>query len=184
MGAGLKRRESLSGRFADILAEMYMLTAALKRFKVEGEKKEDEVLLKVAMENGFNEIDKAFAGIYQNLSKGVLGIFFKLMGFYSKMNSFGSPIKDADLHKIAALLTSNASVRDRICSNIFRGGRIDELVHASQAMRAAKPAISKRKRLGEQSLDANEIELIDQARALQNKIVAVDSYSQEEYSRC
>jgi acyl-CoA dehydrogenase len=184
MGAGLKRRESLSGRFADILAEMYMLTATLKRFKVEGEKKEDEVLLKVAMENGFNAIDKAFAGIYQNLSNGFPGLIFKLMGFYSKVNSFGSPIKDDDLHKIAALLTSNASVRNRICCNIFQGARIDELVHASLAMRAAKPAVSKLKRLGEQSLDASEKALIDQARTLQDKIVEVDSYSQEEYSRC
>ena len=181
MGAGLKRRESLSGRFADILAQMYMLTATLKRFKEEGNRKEDEVFLKVAMENGFNEIDKAFAGIYLNLSKGVLGLVFKLIGFYSKVNSFGSVIKDADLHQIAALLTSNTSVRARICSNIFQGGRIDELIKASQAMRAAKQAISKQKRLGELSLDESERTLIKQAQKLQAEIVAVDSYSQEDY---
>lgn len=184
MRAGLKRRESVSGRFADILAQMYMLTATLKRFREEGEKKEDEVLLKVAMENGFNEIDKAFAGIYQNLSKGIVGLVFKITGFYSRLNSFGSVIKDADLHKISALLTSNASVRARICSNMFQGGRINKLIKASQAMRAAKQAVSKLKRTGEQSLDDNEKALIKQARKLQREIIAVDSYSHGEYFRC
>jgi acyl-CoA dehydrogenase len=184
MGAGLKRRESLSGRFADILAQMYMLTATLKRFQEEGEKKEDEVLLKVAMANGFNEIDEAFAGIYQNLSKGFLGLIFKIIGFYSRLNSFGSVIQDADLHKIAALLISNAAVRKRICSNIYEGSRVAELLGASQAMQEARQAISKLKRSGEQALDENEKALIKQARELQANIIAVDSYSHEEYFRC
>jgi acyl-CoA dehydrogenase len=181
MGAGLKRKESLSGRFADILAQMYMLTATLKRFKEEGEQKKDELLLKVAMENGFNEIDKAFAGIYQNLSKGALGIIFKLMGFSSKLNSFGSVIQDSDLHKIATLLTSDAAARERLCSNIYKGGRVEELLHASRAMQEAKQPFSRLKSSGEQSLDENDKALIKQARKLQAGIVAVDSYSHGEY---
>ena len=184
MGAGLKRRESLSGRFADILAQMYMMTATLKRFREEGEIKEDEVLLKVAMGKGFNEIDTAFAGIYQNLSRGALGLVFKFKGFFSKLNSFGTATKDADLHKIAALLTSNAAVRDRLCNNIYKGGRVEELLVASQAMQEAKQAFSKLKTAGEQALDTNEKALIKRARKLQREIIAVDSFSHEEYFRC
>lgn len=181
IGSGLKQRESVSGRFADILAQMYMLTATVKRFREEGERKEDEVLLKVAMEKGFNEIDAAFAGIYQNLSKGVLGLIFKINGFYSKLNSFGSEIQDADLHKIATLLTSDATARARVCNNVYLGGRIEELLRANQAMQEAKPAFSKLKHSGSQTLDENEIKLIDRARKLQAGIIAVDSFSHEEY---
>lgn len=184
IGGGLKRRESLSGRFADILAQMYMLTSTLKRFKEEGEQKEDEVLLKVAMETGFNEIDTAFAGIYQNLSTGALGFIFKIIGFYSKLNSLGSVIQDTDLHKIATLLTSNADARERVCNNIYQGGRVKELFLANQAMQEAKAALSKLKHLGDAALDENEKTLIKQARRLQADIIAVDSYSQEEYFRC
>lgn len=184
MGAGLKRKESLSGRFADILAQMYMLTASLKRFREEGERKEDEVLLKVAMENGFNKIDDAFAGIYSNLSKGVLGVIFKFTGFYSRINSFGTVVKDTDLHKIAALLSTNADVRSRLCSNIYKGGRVGELLRASQAMQDAREAISKLKSQGEQALDDNEKSLIKRAKKLQSEIIAVDSYSHGEYFRC
>ena len=184
MGAGLKRRESLSGRFADILAQMYMLTASLKRFQEEGERKEDEVLLKVAMANGFNEIDKAFAGIYQNLSQGALGLIFKSMGFYSKLNSFGSVIQDTDLHKISALLTTNGAVRKRVCNNLYLGGRINELLEANQAMLEAQQAVSKLKHSGEQALDETEKDLIKRARKLQNDVVAVDSFNHDEYFRC
>ena len=180
----MKRKESLSGRFADILAQMYMLTASLKRFREEGERKEDEVLLKVAMENGFNKIDEAFAGIYSNLSKGFLGMIFKIAGFYSRINSFGSVIKDYDLHKIASLLSSNSDAAIRLCSNIYMGGRVGELLRASQAMQDAREAISKLKHQGEQALDENEKSLIKRAKKLQGEIVAVDSYSHGEYFRC
>jgi acyl-CoA dehydrogenase len=184
MGAGLKRRESLSGRFGDILAHMYMMTAALKRFREEGERQEDAVLLKVAMEMGFNEIDRAFAGIYQNLSRGALGMIFRLKGFFLRLNPFGSEIRDKDLHAIAALLTADPATRDRLCRNIYRGGRIGELRVAAQAMQDAKQAFARRKTEGEEALEDNERQLIDRARKLQQNIIAVDSYSREEYFRC
>ncbi len=184
MGAGLKRRESLSGRFADILAQMYMLTATLRRFREEGERKEDEVLLKVAMGEGFNKIDAAFAGIYQNVSRGVMGLIFSIIGFFSKLNSFGSVIKDADLHKIATLLTSNVAVRNRICNNIYIGGRVEELLLAAQAMQDAKQALAKRKTSGEQALDEQEKALVQMARKRQRAVIAVDTFSHEEYFRC
>ena len=184
MGAGLKRRESLSGRFADILAQMYMMTACLRRFREEGERKEDEVLLKVALEKGFNEIDDAFAGIYQNLSRGVLGLFFKLKGVGARINSFGSATNDADLHEIAALLTSNPVVRDHVCHNIYKGGRVRELLVASQAMLNARHAFARLKTGGQQGLDTADKALIKRARKLQREIIAVDSFSDEEYYRC
>ncbi len=184
MGGGLKRRESLSGRFADILARMYMMTAALKRFQEEGQRKEDEVLLKVAMETGFNEIDKAFAGIYQNLSRSTLGMIFKIKGYFSRLNPFGAVIKDADLHAIAGLLTSDENARDRLCHNIYTGGRVEELRVAARAMLDAKQAFARRKTAGEEVLEENEKALINQAVKLQREIIAVDSYSHGEYFRC
>ena len=184
MGAGLKRKESLSGRFADVLAQMYLLTAALKRFRQEGEKKEDKVFLKVAMVNGFTEIDNAFAGIYQNLGRGLVGLLFKSIGFYAGINRFGSVMQDKDVHKIAALLTFDESVRDRLCGNIYRGGRVGELIAAARAMQEAKEAFSHRKTSGEQSLDENERILIARAEELQRSIIGVDSFSHEEYFRC
>jgi acyl-CoA dehydrogenase len=182
LGSTLKRRESLSGRFGDILAQMYMMTATLKRFKEDGEPKEDEILLKVAMKRGFNEIDLAFAGIYKNLVGGLTGLPFRLVGICSKLNPFGSTIEDSDLYKIASDLTNNNEQRERICGNIYKGGRVEELIEATIAMQEAKEALAKLKR--KETINTDEERLVDIALAWQKNIVEVDSYSKEEYYRC
>ncbi len=182
LGPALKRRESISGRFGDILAQMYMMTATLKRFKEDGELKEDETLLKVAMQQGFNEIDKAFAGIYQNLAGGILGLPFKVKGLCSKLNPFGSVIQDKDLHTIASDLTQNNEQRERLCNNIYQGGRMGELIEATYAMQEAKEAIAKKKR--KEPLSKDEQQLLETALIWQKKIVEVDSYTKKEYFRC
>ena len=184
MGQDLKRRESISGRFGDILSQMYMLGATLKRFLEEGSKKEDEVVLKVAMARGFNEIDIAFAGIYQNLSGGFLGKLFRLKGWFGSLNRFGEVIKDDDLHQIALMMSNNKYARERICHNIYTGGRVATLEEATLAMQAAKEALAVLKNSGEEALSEREKDLIEKARTLQTEIITVDSFSDEEYFKC
>jgi acyl-CoA dehydrogenase len=181
MGASLKRRESVSGRFGDILSQMYMMSATLKRFQEEGSIKEDEVLLRVAMADGFNKIDVAFAGIYENLSVGFLGWIFRLKGVCSKINAMGSVIRDEDLHLIAKKMSSKKKFRNRVCSNIYTGGRVGELLRATEAMQNAKDAFEKEKRLGHALLTQEEKLLIKDARELQQQVIAVDSFTNEEY---
>ena len=131
------------------------------------------------MQRGLNEIDLAFAGIYKNLTGGRLGLLFNVKGIYSKLNPFGSTIKDKDLHKIASDLTNNSKQRERICANIYMGGRMAELLQASISMQEAKEALAKMKR--KETLNSDEQRLVDVALAWQQNIVEVDSYTKEEY---
>jgi len=181
MGADLKRRESVSGRFADVLSQMYLMTATLKRFQEEGERKEDELLLKVAMSEGFSKIDEAFAGIYENLASGVLSLPFKLMGFCSKINPLGTRTKDDDLHTIAHAVGSDEVLRNRLCSNIYKGGRVAELSMATFAMQEAQEVWVKVKKEGLTSLTPEEQERYEKAKRWQEKIVEVDSFTKDEY---
>jgi len=181
MGSNLKKRESISGRFGDILSQMYMMSATLKRFKEDGSLKDDETLLKVAMQSGFNKIDKAFFGIYENLSVGILGWVFKFIGFYSRINKIGNSVKDKDLHYIAHQISVNEKLRGRVCSNIYHGGRVSELLLATNAMQNAKDALAKEKKLGSNSLSDKEKFLIKIARELQYEIISVDSFKNGEY---
>src|SRR5207244_4147225 len=41
LGGQLKMKEKITGRFADILAHMYMATAVIRRFEAEGRREED-----------------------------------------------------------------------------------------------------------------------------------------------
>ena len=93
-GSGLKKRESVSGRFGDVLSQMYLLTAALRRFEAEGSLPSDEALLKTAMEAGFRKIDEAFEGIHRNLASGPLGLLLRLKGYFGRLNPVGGAAGD------------------------------------------------------------------------------------------
>src|SRR3954465_11700084 len=57
LGGALKRKEMLSARFGDILSELYLLSAALKRWQDEGRQKEDFAPLEWCMAPGFRTIE-------------------------------------------------------------------------------------------------------------------------------
>ncbi len=181
MGASLKRRESVSGRFGDILSQMYLITAALKRFEVEGEKTSDELFLEVAVEDAFGKIDNAFKGILENIASGMLGIPFKLLGVYVRLNPMGKTIKDNSLHRIAVSMCEDDSVRERVCSNIYMGERATQLLEATHAMQGVKVLFEKEKK--EEPLTKEERKKLEEVRALQHEIITVDSFGHDDYFR-
>ena len=82
------------------------------------------------------------------------------------------------------LLASDENVRNRVCSNMYMGGRLEELHEAADMMFKARDVIRKRKKLGENTLSEEEKELLEKTDALQQNIIAVDSYTIEDYFKC
>ncbi len=179
MGASLKRRESVSGRFGDILAQMYLITAALKRFEEEGYRQSDELFLEVAVEDAFGKIDLAFSGILENLASGMIGVPFKLYGFYTRLNPMGKTIKDKSLHSIATAMCEDDSVRERVCGNIYMGERPLQLLEATHKMQAVKVLLAQEKT--KERLTESEKRALTEVRALQHEIITVDSFEHDDY---
>ncbi|MBV9637372.1 MAG: acyl-CoA dehydrogenase, partial [Methylobacteriaceae bacterium] len=67
LGGALKRRETLSARLGDILSELYLLSAAQKRYEDEGHQEADWPLLCWCMEQGFKTIEARFDEVFANL---------------------------------------------------------------------------------------------------------------------
>src|ERR1700743_2451715 len=67
LGGALKRKEMLSARFGDILSELYLLSAALKRWQDEGRQVADFAALEWCMASGFRSIESRLAEILANL---------------------------------------------------------------------------------------------------------------------
>ena len=179
MGASLKRRESVSGRFGDVLAQMYFITAALKRYEIEGSKESDTLFLEVAVEDAFGKIDSAFRGILENLAPGALGIPFRMLGYYTRVNPMGKTIKDESLHHVAAALCEDDSVRERICGNIYMGERSQQLLAATHKMQEVKALLDKEKK--KERLTEGEKRQLKEARELQHEIITVDSFTHDDY---
>jgi len=179
MGGGLKRRESVSGRFGDVLAQMFLITATLKRYEQEGSKESDIDFLEVAVEEAFGKIDEAFRGILRNLASGALGIPFRMLSYLSRMSPMGKTIKDESLHHIATLLTENDEVRENVCVNMYDGHRVTQLLEATHQMQDIKESLAKEKK-GEY-LSEEEKKELKLARALQHEIITVDAFKHDEY---
>ncbi len=67
LGGNLKRREMISARLGDILSELYLLGATLKRFETDGRPEVDKPIVEFVMQRGFNRMGLAFAGVFANL---------------------------------------------------------------------------------------------------------------------
>ncbi|WP_027582586.1 acyl-CoA dehydrogenase [Bradyrhizobium sp. Ai1a-2] len=116
LGGALKRKEMLSARFGDILSELYLLSAALKRWQDEGRQKEDFAALEWCMANGFKTIENRFAEILANLPNRFVAGFLGLL-----IQPFGARVlgpSDRVVHQCAALVLEPSAARDRVTPDL------------------------------------------------------------------
>lgn len=124
LGGGLKRREKLSGRLADILSQLYLASAALKRFDDQGRPDEDLPLLLWACEHSLYEIQHSLNGLLKNFPNRPVAWLLRLMVF-----PFGKPYggpSDHLGHQCADLLLSPSDARDRLTRGLYIPTDIDQ----------------------------------------------------------
>src|SRR5207248_1879078 len=116
---GLKRREMISGRFGDILSELYLLSAALKRWEDEGRHEPDLPLLTWCMETGSAVIESRFDEIFANLPNRPVGWLLRFLllpfGVWRRGPS------DRLIQICAEILLSPSATRDRLTLDISHG---------------------------------------------------------------
>ncbi|MCC8971962.1 acyl-CoA dehydrogenase [Bradyrhizobium brasilense] len=116
LGGALKRKEMLSARFGDILSELYLLSAALKRWQDEGRQKEDLPALEWCMASGFKTIENRFAEIFANLPNRPVAWLLKFL-----IQPFGARVtgpSDRVVQQCAQLVLSPSAARDRLTPDL------------------------------------------------------------------
>jgi acyl-CoA dehydrogenase len=131
MGGALKRRELISARFGDILSELYLLSAALKRWEDEKRQQEDLPLLRYCMESGFQTIENSFAAIFANLPNRPVAWLLKFLILPLGARALGP--SDALMVRCANILVEPSATRDRLTSGLYRGGGDDGLARLDRA---------------------------------------------------
>ncbi len=162
LGGSLKRREIISARLGDILAQMYLMSAVLKRYQDEGRQQADAPLMHWNMMNCRYLAQEAFQGVAANYPSRLVGMFLRFLIF-----PFGRPFKaqpDKIGHQVAKLLISPSETRDRLTADCHIPETVDEPVGAIEqafaATIAAEPIDAKvreaeRRGLFENNPDAN-----------------------------
>ncbi len=141
VGSGLKRKEKLSGRLADILSNLYLVSAAIKQFEDHGRPADELPLLEWSCGNSFRTIRTAFEGFYANFPNRPAGLLLRLITFPLGMPD---PCPGDRLgHRVAAILLAPSAVRERLTTGIYApadlGEPLGRLEDALQKVIAAEP---------------------------------------------
>ncbi|MGY3447454.1 acyl-CoA dehydrogenase [Bradyrhizobium sp. USDA 4473] len=192
LGGALKRKEMLSARFGDILSELYLLSAALKRWQDEGRQKEDLPALEWCMASGFKTIENRFAEILANLPNRPVAWLLKFL-----IQPFGARVigpSDRVVHLCAQLVLSPSAARDRLTPDLAfveDDGGIARLEKAfrlvTEAEDAAKQLRAARLHDWKEAVKKGVIteadgEKLAAAHAAVAKVIEVDDFAPEELS--
>src|SRR5437660_826827 len=116
LGGPLQGKVMLSARFGDILSELYLLSAALKRWQDEGRQQSDLAALEWCMAQGFRTIENRLAEICANLPKRFVATVLKFL-----VQPLGARVlgpSDRVVHQCAQLVLEPSAARDRLTSDL------------------------------------------------------------------
>ena len=130
LGGKLKFKESLSGRLGDVLSNIYMTSAMLKRYHDEGAPVADQPLLAWAFHDSVHKIEVALSGALRNFPIRPVG--WLLWALVFPWGRRAEAPSDRLGHRVAALLMTPNEARDRLGDGVFLtpcennpGGRIN-----------------------------------------------------------
>jgi len=142
LGGSLKRKEKISGRLADALSNMYLITAVLKHYEDQGCKQNDLPLLEWACEDSLYNVQEAMKSVMRNFPVPFVGKILNLVIFPLTKPYGGATDKQG--HKIARLLLEPSSTRDRLTRGVFITDEPDDAVgrleHALKVVLEAEDA--------------------------------------------
>ncbi len=190
LGGELKRKEMISGRMGDILSEMYILSAALKRWEDEGRQKADLPVLRYVAADAFHNIQTALDEVIANLparwAAWLLRVF-TLPGMAQRKPG------DKLTAQCSDLLYDPSEARDRIVGRIAGGCNRDgvEVLNECYAKVTQMAPVMKRlrdaKKTPQEALEAGilsdaEMADIEEMSRLVDEVVAVEDYAPEDFA--
>ena len=203
LGSQLKFRGKLTGRLADVLSWMLLLTSTVRRFEAEGRRDEDRPLLDWAARTCLANIQEGFDGFFANFDVPVLGALVRgPVRWWHRLNSVGAPPSDRVGSRVAALLRRPGAQRDRLTSGLFHATSkrraFEDLEEAFELAAEAEPVIARLRsasrkgelprRAPESLLDeavagghlsADEKDLVERAAAARQRAIEVDVFTLE-----
>jgi len=198
MGGTLKRHEKISARLGDVLSQLYLCSATLKRFEDDGRPDDDQPLLDWSMQDALYKIQQAFDGVIQNFPNRLVRRLLSALIF--PLGKRLSPPSDHLGHKVAGLLMQPGAVRDRLTAGAYIPADEMDAVGALEAAlastlacepiqqkvdeaRKAKKlqALDELERISEARdkgiINAEEALLLDRDFALRRKVIMVDDFT-------
>ncbi|MEK9656942.1 MAG: acyl-CoA dehydrogenase [bacterium] len=143
-GGNLKRKEKITGRFADILSWLYLATATMWYYQKSKNEEELEYLI-WSMDKAFAEIQSAFEEIFLNR-----GILFKLPLILLRLFPIGTRTLDKTDFELARSIQNPTKLREKICQGTFvsknQSDQLNKLESAIKKIKNMEEVINKIKK--------------------------------------
>jgi acyl-CoA dehydrogenase len=197
LGGKLKQKESISARLGDVLSQLYISAAMLKRFEDQGAPDADRPFLAYAFHRSVYAMQTALDGVLKNFPVRPVAWALRVLIFPLGLRE--RPPSDRLAHRVASLLLSPSEARDRLAEGAFitpsEHNPAGRMIAALPTIIAAEPVerkFVKAQKAGtisaldpEQQLDEavkfgvlteEERKLLAEARALTAEVIAVDDF--------
>lgn len=117
LGGELKRREKISGRLADILGHLYMMSALLKRYYDRGWSSAELPLVIWGCDDSLLKIQESFVALLRNFPSRPAAWFLTFLTFPLGRAFYGP--SDTIGHEAARILQEPGEARDALTAGIF-----------------------------------------------------------------
>jgi acyl-CoA dehydrogenase len=166
LGGALKRREKLSGRFADIMGEMYLMSCALKRFEDDARPDTDLPVLEYALQNSLHTVYQRLDEIIANLpSRPTAWLLRRLVFPWGRRwrrasDRLGTEVSD--------LLVTSSRFRERLCAGMYFDDAADDVIgcleHAVALVEVSEEAENKiRAAIGDGRIPPYSVDIVGEA---------------------
>ena len=191
-GKQLKKKGSLTGRFADILSYQYIASALIWQRSLKPLEIED----KWALDYCFSKIQTSLEAILTNYPNVWFRLFLKPLLLILKINPIGRPPSDSLSKRLAEKLMYKEKFKEKLCSNIyFSKDPEDQFQKLNKAYKLsleedgifkklkkkAGKIISIQSALQRNVISSQEYQTLKKAKQAQREATQVDVFSEQEY---
>lgn len=142
LGGTLKRKEHISGDFADVLSNLYLCSCVLKHYENQGRSKRDTPLLHWACQTTLYQAQQSLLSIFNRLPLRPAAWALRTMVIFP-LGKPNTPPDDQLAHQVAMILLNDSTARDRLTHGIYINSNPDDptgrIEVAFKAVLAAAP---------------------------------------------
>jgi acyl-CoA dehydrogenase len=117
LGGGLKTKQKLTGRLADALSELYLLSCVLKRYEDDGKPANDRLIVEMCARNGLYSFQEALRGTIDNFPSTPVRWLMRATVY--PLGQHYKPAPDYLGHKCVELVLTPGEVRDRLTRFVY-----------------------------------------------------------------
>jgi acyl-CoA dehydrogenase len=201
LGGDLKRKQLLAGRMADILSDLYLLSAVLKRYEDEGRNRDDGALVDAIAKDHLYAIEQSFAAVFANFPNRLLATLMRILVF--PLGRHRRPASDVENYHFARAVLKPGPFRDRLTAGTYvsmdpkdvTGVLEDALLKVTRAedieakfIRAIKKGVIERRLDRDAITDAVDAQVLTEAEAAMlrladqatDRVIKVDDFDPDE----